>query len=312
MAYDSVRAMMDSLMGADRDSSLEEKEKNKRAFDDPTVDTLYLCGCSPYLLLSDTKSSDLIPGSWNKIQDVTLKNDWTSLPQEEKDKYGYERDLMEVCARLVGQMDARITSNKAKIASETQLEPEHQAEVNRMDGQINDLQTRAELAGEEGDVDASTQMIGEASQVKAARDAYEAQHKPKARRDFVCPVSGVIYSSGDQETQMRVEEGRQYRAWKEIRDKLIELQAQNGGEGPPKATGPPPRSARRADDRGRSDRSPRRDRDRDRVRDRDRDSRRDRERSRSRDRRRERRSRSRERRDSRRDSRRSKSRDRRR
>ena len=56
---------------------------------------------------------------------------------------------------------------------------------------------RAELAGEEGDVDASTQMIGEASQVKAARDAYEAQHKPKARRDYVCPVSGVIYSSGD-------------------------------------------------------------------------------------------------------------------
>ena len=37
MAYDSVRAMMDSLMGADRDASQEEKEKNKRAFDDPTV-----------------------------------------------------------------------------------------------------------------------------------------------------------------------------------------------------------------------------------------------------------------------------------
>ena len=63
----------------------------------------------------------LIPLS--QIQDVTLKNDWTALPQEEKDKYGYERDLMEVCARLVGQMDDRITSNKV-LPPCLQREPE--------------------------------------------------------------------------------------------------------------------------------------------------------------------------------------------
>eukprot|EP00656_Telonema_subtile_P050683 TRINITY_DN6632_c0_g2_i1.p1 TRINITY_DN6632_c0_g2~~TRINITY_DN6632_c0_g2_i1.p1 ORF type:complete len:225 (+),score=47.91 TRINITY_DN6632_c0_g2_i1:174-848(+) len=211
MAYDNVRAMMDQLMGADRDSTQDEKEKNKRSFDDPEIDTLFLCGLSPYALLSETKSAEFVPGTWKKkIQDMTLRNEWMQLPQEEKDKYGYEYELLQTSQRMVMAMDDRIAQNKAKIALETALPPDLQVEVDKWDQEIAELHTRAEGLGEEGNVEDSAAAFQQAQAVKAVRDAFEREHKPKARRDFVCPVSGVIYSSGDAETQKRVEEGRQY------------------------------------------------------------------------------------------------------
>ena len=35
----------DGLMGSDRDLTAEEKDKNRRTFDDPNIDTSYLCNC---------------------------------------------------------------------------------------------------------------------------------------------------------------------------------------------------------------------------------------------------------------------------
>ena len=60
-------------------------------FDDDDVDKYWLCGLSPHTVLKHTKG-DL--GLWEKITDDGAKEIWDALPQEKKDEYGYEYELM--------------------------------------------------------------------------------------------------------------------------------------------------------------------------------------------------------------------------
>ena len=77
--------MTDGLMGADRDLTQEVKEKTRKRYDDPGLDKHFLCGCSPYELLSDTKVDKMLPNDgWGKIADIGLARDFQALPQEEK------------------------------------------------------------------------------------------------------------------------------------------------------------------------------------------------------------------------------------
>jgi len=139
--------------------------------------------------------------------------------------------------------------------------------------------------GEQGDVDASMQAFNKANSLQLHLQNLEARALPKeAKRQFVDAVSGLVYSSTDNEARIAdLQSGRQYKAWKTIREKLIELKEKNppskGGAASssrPAETsdrkGGDDRGSERAGDRG-SDRERDRDRDRDRDNDRDRDRR---------------------------------------
>lgn len=304
---DAMRAMLDGLMGTHRDMTAEEREKNKRTFDSPELDVTYLCGCSPWTLLSETSSEKLLPrAGWDKVQDEFLRQEWEALSQEEKDKYGFEYDTMQVLDNLVTQIDRRIYLNKKKVEEEEGLPPEHQQKVNEIDQAIKQLQEKADELGEQGDVDSSMSCINEASELKATRDEIVETHKPRTKRSVVCEVTGALISEADVH---RVEDGKMFRGWQTIRKALKDYKEREGG--PPK---PKPRPSYRERERERGDRDKDRDRDRDRDRRRD-DRNRGRsryDRSRSRDRRRRSRSRSRSRDRRRRSRSRSRSRDRRR
>jgi len=293
---DAMRAMLDGLMGTDRDMTDGEKEKNRRTFDSPEVDVTYLCGCSPWHLLSETSSEKMLPrGGWNKVHDDFLRRQWVELPQEEKDKYGFEYETMKVLEDLVGQIDRRIFLNKKKIEDECGLPPEHQHKVDEIDAAIKQLQEKADELGEQGDVDSSMSCINEAAQLKETKDQIIEEHRPKTRRSIVCEVTGARISETDMH---RLTDGKMYRGWQLMRRELKNYQEREGG--PPK---PKPRPSYREREREREDRDRDRrrddrggDRGRDRYGDRDRygggrSSRYDR--SRSRDRRRRSRSRSR-------------------
>jgi len=280
-----MRAMLDGLMGSDRDMTVDEKVKNKRSFDDRDVDTSFLCGCSPWHLLSETKSEGMLPKEgWNKTQDDFLRREWEELPQEEKDKYGFEYDTMKLLENLVNRIEAKIQQNKAKVDDMELLSPEVQKQVGEIDQAVKDLQQKAEELGEQGDVDGSLNCIAEADTLKGKRDEVVEENKPKAHRGLVCDVTGAVISEGD---RTRLEEGRMYVGWSRIKSQLKAYQEREGG--PPKPR--PRKSLRDRDDEKRQvERDSRRDDKRDRSRSRRRDSGRDqrrRSRSRSRSRRRD-------------------------
>lgn len=293
-ARDAMKAMMDSLMGASRDMTHEEKEKNRKDFDDPSLDKYALVGCSPYVLLSETKNERMLPSEgWGKLADTGLARDFAALPQEKKDAFGFEYDLMKLLRSLVDTLDRQIENEKTKIANEEQLPPDVLVQIGELELKIKALQDAAEAAGEEGDVDQAQESIASAQQIEAQAQALRAANKPRARRDYVCPISGAVYSSGDEETKRRLMEGKLYNGWVAIREKLAELEARV----PP----PPPAKGGTSREPPRRERSPRRD---DRYDDRRRDYRRDDRRDSRRDERRDSR-----RYDDRRDSRRDRDRD---
>lgn len=47
-----------------------------------------------------------------------MRDEWNELPQSEKDKYGYEYELMEFLGRLVADVDRKVNRGLARIKSD--------------------------------------------------------------------------------------------------------------------------------------------------------------------------------------------------
>jgi len=261
-----MREQMDELMGKNRDLNDDEKGENTQpSFADESVDKYFLCGCSPYELLKATKSEtmpQLSRDGFLKERSEGLRMRWEVLPQEEKDTYGFEYDLMEFLEILVEEQDRRVQQTKDKYEAMNEAPPEIPPETKKqMDSlreQIKELQTQSEVLGEEGEVDKSMEAFGKANTMQLQLQAIESKlSSAQPKKQYVDEISGLVYSSTDNEARIaELQSGKQYKGWKAIREKLIELKERN----------PPPRAGRvaassrsRPDDRA-DDRSGTRDR----------------------------------------------------
>ena len=86
-----MAAMLDELMGPERNVPLDKRTNRKRHFTDPDICKFYICGLSPHFLFKNTKSADdvwRILGDYQMVADDKVKGEWEAVPQEEKDKYG--------------------------------------------------------------------------------------------------------------------------------------------------------------------------------------------------------------------------------
>ena len=240
--HELMREQMDELMGKARDVPLEEREKALPSFSDPSIDRFHLCGCSPYELLKGTKFEtmpQLQRDGFLKERSEALRVQWEALPQEEKDKYGYERELMLLLELLVDEQDRRIAKAKERYERENALVPpipaETQAEIDRLRGEVKELQAQSEALGEQGEVDESMTAFRKAEALQLQLQEIERKAQPLAgKKQFVDEVSGLVWSSTDNESRIEdLHSGKMYKAWKAIRDKLQELRSRN----PPAAGG---------------------------------------------------------------------------
>jgi len=263
-AYDAVRAMMDQLMGEDRDLPPDQRSGRGRAFEDPEVDRAHLCGCSPFVVLANTKSESMLPPlDGPLVQDDKLKARWDALPQAEKDRYGFEHETLNLLRSLVDEMDRRIAALKARVEAAPEVPeaeicpPETSEALQGLKDQIEELQVRAEAAGDAGAIDESLALNEQAEALGRRKAELEAGVEARraaalARRQVVCTVSGLQHAANDSEARVEeLRQGRQYRGWKAIRDRLAELEAQRPPRGDPKyarrgaGRGPPGREAPR-------------------------------------------------------------------
>jgi len=229
-----MREQMDELMGKSRDKTLEDGEGSTPSFTDPDVDRYFLCGCSPYELLKGTKSEtmpQLEREGFLKERSEAMKGQWDALSQEEKDEHGFENELMDFLQVLVDEQDRRIVKAKERYEAANdlapELPPETQAKIDQMKGEIKELQTESEVLGEKGEVDASMAAFNKANEMQIQLQAIETKAMPLAqKKQYVDEVSGLVYSSTDNEARIAdLQSGRQYKAWKAIREKLLELKA---------------------------------------------------------------------------------------
>eukprot|EP00873_Tetraselmis_striata_P045870 jgi/Tetstr1/466134/TSEL_010697.t2 len=305
VAMDMTRALLDELMGKERDVPLEKRSNRERRFDDDDVCKHDLCGLCPYSLFKNTRS-DLGVCKWEVHGDEGVKAQWDALEEKERCRYPYEHETLAELERLTKEMDRKIQRAKERAEKESQPRPlsaEDKVALDELDTKMKDALEKAEQLGEEGDVDGAQVFSQQAEVFSKQKEAKHRAATEPERTMTVCDICGVFINSTDNEARRRDHlAGKQYLGWKAIREKLAELQTKLAGV-------PMPRPVERSHDRDRDgrrhsrSRSPRRDRER---RDRDRDSKRSR--SRDRDDRRDRDRRDRDRRDRDRDHDRSRSR----
>lgn len=233
-------------MGEDRNVPLTERETKTIDFSRPDIDRFYLCGCSPYTTLAGTKSEAMLPVLAQPLkQDVKLKEAWDALEQRERDKYGFEHELFVFLRDLVEENDRRIQSTKARLEaqwdpSEAEMPPETAAVLSNLNDQITELQVKAEVAGESGDIDESVKLNESAEALIRRKQEIESAAELRkqdfaAKRQVVCEISGLIHAANDNEQRLaELHSGRQWKGWKAIRDKYAELLEKRPPRGDPK------------------------------------------------------------------------------
>jgi len=234
-------------MGRDRDVPLDEKSDRVRHFSDDDICKFHLAGLCPYQLFKNTKS-DL--GPYDKILDDVMKAAYEECDQLEKDKYGYERNLLDFLENLVADLDRRVQRGKARIKQEQMAEQrlqskllealsaEERTKLQQILAEIDNLNLKSQQLEAEDKVDETMEVMERIETLKQQRTQIESKlGKPlmsggDQKKLVLCEVSGNFLSSTDSAERLRAHfEGKQYKGWKSIRDKYNELKAKRPPRG---------------------------------------------------------------------------------
>lgn len=221
-----MRAMLDELMGEDRDG---DRQKPARNFSDDDVCKFHICGFCPYEEFDKTRTDF---GPCPQVHDDRSKTQWEGLNDEERAKHPYERELKKWLDKMVDDLGKKVKRNQERLDSEANpaFLPEDQATIDGMGARITELLASSQAAGEQGNVDGAQAAAAQADAVKADKTAFEADAKARAisnsssryGQQEVCQISGLIINS--EETRVRDHKmGRNYRSWCKLHEKLTEL-----------------------------------------------------------------------------------------
>ena len=320
MGNDAFAAMLDEMMGPERNVNLDQRTGKMPHFTDDNVDKLYIAGCSPYHLFRGTPKNEGYLRDVDKyaklVCDEKLKAQYDVLPQEEKDKYGWEYEMFNLLEELIAKCDVRIVKARERIGDNSKKIDDKVAERRAgWQSRIDSKMKASEEAGEAGDVDKCQALVTAAETLRTEMEKDLEQFRRDQSRfegsQKVCLISGAIIAAdaSPENDACAHFSGRNFMAWKKIREVHETIKARGGVKPPPPGGagagaigggggGGGGGGQGRGDDRGRGgvdnnrdrggsrrSRSRSRDRDRDRYRERDRERDRDRrDRSRDRDR----------------------------
>lgn len=268
---DAMRAMLDELMGKERNVPLDQRKGTDMRFNDPEVCKYALAGLCPYGLFKNTKS-DLGVCKYSvhddDVQWDVVKENWDNLSIKEKDRYGYERELMTLLNQLCRDMNRKIERQKERAIIESSARPltaEDKARLEAIKGQEVDAMHRSQAMAEAGDVDGAMVCAQQAETYKKQHDTLHTQLTAPERVMTVCEVCGVFINSTDND-QRRQDHltGKQYLGWKAIRDEQTRLQEQLANQRLPPPPSRPSEEARPSHRDREREQEPRRERDRER------------------------------------------------
>jgi len=271
---DSTRALLDELMGKDRNAMPAQRSNRDIHFSDPEICKFYICGFCPNDLFTNTKS-DL--GPCTKLHDDHCKQMFQESPK--RNTYPYERDHVRFLERLIDDLDRRIKKGHDRLdvqddKAEIPLTVENAEKVRAISEKIQTLLAQIEDLGEEGKVDESQQLMKVVDRLKTEKEQIIQgnDNRPLSaneKRMKVCEICGAFLVVGDTEKRMLSHlDGKQHQGFALIRKTVADYKITHTDE----------------DFRDDKDRKGRDNRDNRDNRDREREKERDRERERDRDR----------------------------
>ena len=221
MATQEIAAMLDELMGRNRNAHPNEKVA-EISWEDSSVCRYFLVQFCPHDLFTNTKA-DL--GACPKIHDDELRRAYLEAPDGYK-KQSCQDDFLRFSQRMLNDLGSRIKRAKDRLVL-TQMEQaaangislqqqeEIEEKINILTDKINTLVDQAEQAGCQGDVEEAQGLLKLCDQLKGERDELKQQiglkgvlgqdgqfGPPKAME--VCEVCGAFLIVGD--AQQRIDD----------------------------------------------------------------------------------------------------------
>lgn len=297
---DLQRAMLDELMGADRNLTEDEKKEYKEiTWDSKEVCPYYMARFCPHDLFVNTKS-DL--GPCDRIHDPKLKESFEKSPRHDRYLPKFETELAQRCEKLVMDLDRRVRRGRERLAQGEEpippplLSAEKSEQLSVVEEKIKNLLVQVESLGEAGKVDEAQALMKKVDELNAEKALIQSQSDkvllaPQEKKMALCEICGSFLVANDaaERTQSHVI-GKQHIGYGMVRDFIIEykeakekakeeerLAREKEAEERRKQREKEHERRRRSDS---NDRDRYHDRDRDRERDRNRERERDRERSR--------------------------------
>ncbi|KAJ7531455.1 hypothetical protein O6H91_14G044600 [Diphasiastrum complanatum] len=219
-----AKALLDELMGKDRDLPLGQKKKKSRCFDDPEVCRYHLVAFCPHDLFPNTKS-DL--GPCEKIHDDSLRQDYLKSDRIAK----YEAEFLGYLERLIADLERKIKRCHERLEKEMPLTEHARANNDRISAiamEVRALLKQAEQEGEDGLVDQAQATMNKVEALNKEKDHLVRAVMPefsniieKEKRMQVCEVCGAMQASTDTEKRLASHlEGRQHMGYFRIRQTL--------------------------------------------------------------------------------------------
>ncbi|WCJ36476.1 LUC7 N_terminus domain-containing protein [Euphorbia peplus] len=293
---DLQRAMLDELMGADRNLTDEQRKDFKEiTWESKEVCPFYMARFCPHDLFVNTKS-DL--GPCDRIHDPKLKESFEKSPRHNRYLPRFEFELSQRCEKLVMDLDRRVRRGRERLAQGEEpippppLSAEKSEQLSVVEEKIKNLLVQVESLGEAGKVDEAQALMKKVDELNTEKALIQTQNDkilmvPQEKKMALCEICGSFLVANDaaERTQSHVV-GKQHIGYGLVRDFIAEYkEAKEKAREEERLTREKEAEERRKQrekesDRGRRSESNDRDKYQDKDRERERDRHRDRERSR--------------------------------
>lgn len=228
---DDARALLNSLMGNDRNARPEQRKI--RRFTDDDICRNYNLGLCPHDLFRNTKI-DL--GVCEKEHNEFLKEEFEEDPDIEKYKRKWRGPLRTQLRRLLEGVDRRSGSNQLRIAREKEGGPagaseEQKLHLATLKEEVSIKLKSAEQAADDGKFEDSRSIMKDTEALKRRIEDLETKRYEKYSKDSICDVCGLIIDSQEVEDMKTGRgwhiNGKQHIGYTLIREKLKELEEES-------------------------------------------------------------------------------------
>eukprot|EP01121_Diplochlamys_sp_Union-15-3_P003207 TRINITY_DN1305_c0_g1_i1.p1 TRINITY_DN1305_c0_g1~~TRINITY_DN1305_c0_g1_i1.p1 ORF type:complete len:311 (-),score=44.34 TRINITY_DN1305_c0_g1_i1:55-987(-) len=224
----ATRALLDELMGNDRDLHPSEKKKKDLRFYDPEICKYYICSFCPHDLFTNTKS-DLGPCS--QLHDDNCKKEWQNY--DKKYRYNFEIDFIRYLEKLINDLDRRIKRGYERLDHQDDdpqisVSSENKEKIENINQRCSEIVKQIEELGDEGRIDEANALMKKLDELNQEKETLlksdvKAISTTQERRMKVCETCGVFLVIGDTEKRTVSHiEGKQHQGYDLIRKTLDE------------------------------------------------------------------------------------------
>jgi len=218
---DDARALLDSLMGGDRD--LKADERRIRSFTDDDYCRNFLLGLCPHDLFKNTKI-DL--GPCDRQHDDVVKESFDSDKDNMLYKRKWRRGLRSTLKGLMDNVDRRIGLNQSRLAREKTSDEAQKGQVTALKDDVSAKLKQAEQAASDGHFEESRRLMGDSEEIKKRIEDAEAKSVEFTRQS--CEICGLIIDAQEAEDMLTARgwhsNGKQHVGYQMIRSKMVEIE----------------------------------------------------------------------------------------